>query len=144
MARASDWWWRGKRFELSTLRQCSALKIQSLVPGNFDRRCLNCCSTVKRGFWKLLSTKSGPRFKGKISTDTTIFWQPQIAEGRKLNIKGASRSIKKGMFRSIMTKQHHKVINPSYQGEISGLTDGGPAAVIIRKYCSCFNIHSVN
>ena len=40
---------------------------------------------------------------------------------RKLKIKGADRSIRQGLFRSIMTKQWHKATNPSYQGEISGL-----------------------
>ena len=67
-----------------------------------------------------------------------------MAQGRKLKIKGADRSIRKGLFRSIMTKQRHKVINPSSQGEINGLIDSGPVAVIFSKYCSCFNIQSVN
>ena len=53
-----------------------------------------------------------------------------MAQGRKLKIKGADRSIRKGLFRSIMTKSHHKVINPNCQGEISGLTNREPAAVI--------------
>ena len=59
-----------------------------------------------------------------------------MAKGRKLKIKGADRSIRKGLFRSIMTKQHHKVINPNCQGEISGLTDSGQAGLIIRNYYS--------
>ena len=59
-----------------------------------------------------------------------------MAQGLKLKIKGADRSIRKGLFRSIMTKKHHKVINPNCQGEISGLTDSGPAAVIISDYFS--------
>ena len=59
-----------------------------------------------------------------------------MAQGHKLKIKGADRSIKKGLFRSIMTKQRHKVINPNCQGEISGLTDSGPAVVIINNYFS--------
>ena len=59
-----------------------------------------------------------------------------MAQGHKLKIKDADRSMKKGLFRSIMTKQHHKVINPNCQGEINGLTDSGPAAVIISNYFS--------
>ena len=56
-----------------------------------------------------------------------------MAQGRKLKIKGADRSIRKGLFRSIMTKQRHKVINPNCQGEINGLTDSGPDVVIISN-----------
>ena len=59
-----------------------------------------------------------------------------MAKGRKLKIKDANRSIRKGLFRSIMTKQRHKVINPNCQGEISGLTDNGPTTMIISNYFS--------
>ena len=59
-----------------------------------------------------------------------------MGQRHKLKIKGADRSIKKGLFRSIMTKQCHKVINPNYQGEISGLIDNEPVAVIISNHFS--------
>ena len=59
-----------------------------------------------------------------------------MAQGRKLKIKGADKSIRKSLFRYIMTKQRHKVINPNYQGENSGLTDSGPTVVIISDYFS--------
>ena len=57
-----------------------------------------------------------------------------MAQGCKLKMKDADKSIRKGMFRSIMTKKCHKVINPNCQGEISGLTDSEPEAMIIRNY----------